>query len=217
MNPIKPSDDHIAAIAIAEIESPTLAITKQFFAVHQLADEPVSYVWFEHGRGLVYLRLKGERYYWVVEIEVENETLKPVWGSPSTHAHVYAVIYSEHATAAEITGALSLQPTETKEKGAPLPGGRRTYNEHRWYYWPNIPDCLEFEMKLSHLLADLMARVKQVHALPANCHMHINVAYYEDQDWPGGWHLDSATLRQLAELGCELDIDLYTDGPSLPD
>lgn len=201
---------------MAEIECPTLAITEQFFAVHRLADEPLAGVWADGDRRYVYLRLHNEPYYWVVVIESDpTEGAQATWGFHSAHANVYAVIYSERLTAAEISDRLSIQPSETRDKGAPLPGNRRTYNEHRWYFRPPVPEFLDFETKLASLLESLP--VKRVRSLPSDCTFRINVAYYEYQSCPAGWHLDTNALRRLVELGCELDVDLYTSGPELPD
>jgi len=33
----------------------------------------------------------------------------------------------------------------------------------------------------------------------------------------GGWDLDSTTLKRLADIGCDVDLDLYAFGPELPD
>ena len=78
-----------------------------------------------------------------------------------------------------------------------------------------VPDCLDFETKLKHILGDLLP--EKVRSLPADCELNINVAYYEYQDAPGGWNLESGTLRKLADLACDLNIDLYMSGPPLPD
>ena len=128
---------------------------------------------------------------------------------------MYAAIFSQCVPAAEISAALSLPATEEKEKGAVMPGGRRTYDEHRWYYHPSVPDCLDFETKLKHLLNELPA--DKVQSLPEDCKVSINVAYYEYQDSPGGWHLESDILKKLAVLGIDLDVDLYLSGPPLPE
>ena len=186
-------NEQLAAIALAEAKSPTLAITKQFFAVHRLAEEPVACVWQEHDCHWVYLRLYQERYYWIVRIELQNGHFGPTWGFHSPHATVYAAIFSQCVPAAEISAALSLPATEEKEKGAVMPGGRRTYDEHRWYYHPSVPDCLDFETKRKHLLSELPA--DKVQSLPEDCKVSINVAYYEYQDSPGGWHLESFLRR----------------------
>ncbi len=96
-----------------------------------------------------------------------------------------------------------------------MPGGGRSYDEHRWYYHSSVPDCLDFETKLKHLLDELSA--DKVQSLPEDCKVSINVAYYEYQDSPGGWHLESDILKKLAVLGVDLDVDLYVSGPSLPE
>ena len=213
---ITPDDEQLAAIALAEVNTPTLAITEQFFAVHCLADEPIACVWHIRDCHWVYLRLDGESYYWVVRIEQEKDgRFGPTWGFYSAHANVYAAIRSQSVPAVEISEALSLVPTDENEKGALMPGGRRSYGEHRWYFHPSVPDCLDFETKIRHLLEELPA--DKVQSLPEDCSVSINVAYYEYQAVPGGWHLDAGIIQQLAELGVDLDVDLYVGGPDLPE
>ncbi len=198
------------------MKSPTLAITEQFFAVHRLADEPVACVWHEHDCHWVYLRLDDERYYWVVRIEQQVDgQFRPTWGFHSPHANVYVAIFSHRLSTSEISAALSLSPTDEKEKGALMPGGRRVYGENRWYYCPSVPDCLDFATKLKHLLDELPA--DKVQSLREDCSVSINVAYYEYQGAPGGWHLESDILKKLAVLGVDLDVDLYVSGPPLPE
>lgn len=215
MNLAKHSDAEIAATAIAEVHGPTWGVTEQFFAVHQLADEPLACIRAGHDCQNVYLRVRGERYYWVVLVDCETQAPKIAGGFVSAHVNICAGVHSPNVTAAEISKALSLQPTKTQAKGDPIANGLRKCPEHRWYYKPNVPDCLDFEAKLKHLLCNLpTAKIRE---LPSTCEFFISIAYYEYQGWPGGWHLDSDMLQRLADLGGELDIDLYTSGPALPD
>lgn len=193
--------------------SPTLAITEQFFTAHRLADDPVACVWHDQHCHLVYLRLQDERYYWVVRIERQQDgSFTATWGFHSPHADVYAVIYSQRSIPAEISAVLSMSATDQREKGVLL--GRVALREHRWYHHSSLPDCLDFETKLKRLLDELPA--DKVHSLPGDCEVCIQVAYYEYQGCPGGWHLEPSILKQLAVLGVSLDIDLYVSGPPLP-
>ncbi len=93
------------------MNSPTLAITEQFFAVHRLAEQPIACVWHEHDCHWVYFRLHDERYYWVVRIEQQNGKFVPTWGFHSPHANVYAVIFSQRVPTAELSAAMSLSAT----------------------------------------------------------------------------------------------------------
>jgi hypothetical protein len=75
----------------------------------------------------------------------------------SLHDSGNSVAMSQRLTTAELSAALSLSPTDEREKGALMPGRGRSYEEHRWYYHPSVPDCLDFETKLRHLLEELPA------------------------------------------------------------
>ena len=82
------SKAEIGRAALAEIERPQLAITKQFFSVNSLAEkDQIAAILENKGGWSVYLRIKDEPYFWVSEIELSANDLEAVWG--------YCVPYSQ--------------------------------------------------------------------------------------------------------------------------
>jgi len=220
MTPSDASDDAIAAVALAEVRAPRLRTTAQFFSVHRLASQPIAGVWPEPGGWSVAMSLEGEPYFWVCRVERSSAGLRTVWGSHSNLAKVYLAISSDTVRPEDVTSQLGLQPYGTHIKGSPRQWNGitgRPYEDHRWYYRADCPEPLDFEAKLSRLLVDLSPRSEQLRDLAGRCAVVIQVAIYEYADSPRGWHLERGVLRNLAELGLELDVDLYVSGPALPE
>lgn len=212
--------EKVAAAALAEVNSPRLAITEQFFAVHRLAEKnPVADIWRDGRHWYVSLRLHGEPYFWVAVVEQDTEGLRATWGYSIALANVYLAAYSETLTADQITAALSLEPYETRRKGDLKLGGRSPlrFDEHRWYYRPDCPEALGFERKLARLLEDLLSRSERYRALKDELRAVVSVSLHDYAGGPSGWHLDSETITRLNDLGLQLGVDLWVSGPEMPD
>jgi hypothetical protein len=164
------------------------------------------------------LRLQDEPYFWVTKVESLPHGLQATWGFPSACANVYLAVYSDSLSADDITMALGLKPTGARKKGDRIGGrGPKVYEEHRWYYHPDCPEPLDFETKLTQLLADVSSRIEQYRLLQGKVEAVVQVAYYEYAASPSGWHLDRDTVAKLSALDLEVDVDLYVSGPELPE
>lgn len=212
-----PEYQPIVNSAIGEIALPTLGVTDQFFAVHQIAgSDPVAHVCYRKKLYWVYLHLDDQPYYWVVQIENGDEQLVPKWGFSTPHVRMCLGICSDSLSPEEITMAVNLQPREIRRKGEPISKrSERAYNEHRWFYYPDIPEPFDFDDKLQALLSALLPHASVISKMDARRTIH--VGYYEYCDYASGWHLKPETARQLADLDVALDIDLYVSGPELPE
>ena len=210
-------DEDVASVALAEVASPRLAITKQFFTVHRLDEEPVACVRFDSDRWWVYARLKDEPYFWVSIVKRQADGLAATWGFSLAYANLYLAVSSVDLTSREITAMLGLRPHKTRQKGDLIGAGPKRYQEHLWTYRPSLPEPLGFEMKLAHLLRELSSRSEQLRLMQKSCDMSVSVAYYDYAGSPSGWHLDLEMLKGLFSLNLEIDVDLYVSGPELPD
>ena len=210
-------ESDVAVVALAEVESQELALTQQFFAVHQLRrPDPIAHITNLHGCWQVYMQLEGERYYWVSVVAHADGELHAVAGNASAHSKLYLSVMSDSLSPHQVTSRLGLSPYESHRLGEMRAPGAG-YENHRWYFRPEVPACLNFEAKLAALLATLIPRRHQLEEVQAEASTYIGVAQYEYKDWAGGWHLDRSALQSLAALNLELDIDLYLGGPDLPD
>lgn len=210
----KPDTAKIEAVALSEVQSPRLGITKQFFAVHSLDEQsPVACTWRSNERWLVHLHLKDERYYFVMLIEAGKEGLGVVGGYASAHARVYLALYSEHLSPEELTSALGLEPSDVRRKGDSLREGAHKFKEHRWCVYPDCPKALEFETQLTFLFKKILPCLDKLQKLQSHLTGAVQVAYYEAACSPSGWNLDSEAVKWLHQFGLELDVDLYVGGP----
>jgi hypothetical protein len=84
------NEEEIKRIAIAEIVSPKLGVTEQFFAVHEICDnDPIKYMEHDKYKHLVYFGIRDEPFYWVVKIEAMNGKLQATWGHCNPYSRVY--------------------------------------------------------------------------------------------------------------------------------
>ncbi len=204
----------IEAFALSEARSPRLGITEQFFAVHCLDEEsPVACTWKVHERWLVHLRLKDERYFYVLVVIARGEGLGIAGGYASALARVYLALYSKELPPEEITLALGLQPSDIRRKGDSPRKGAHKFKEHRWCVYPDCPKALEFEAQLSFLLKKILPCLDKLRFLQGKVYGLVQVAYYEAACSTSGWSLNQQAVEGLHKLGLELDVDLYVSGP----
>jgi Domain of unknown function (DUF4279) len=210
-------------MAINEVQSPQFEITNQVLGVHSVVLEsgiPViarvddtSYP----DQCLIYFPLQEEDYYFVIVIEHSEGKLSVSLPYIEANVRVYLSIWSEESKPEEITSKLNLFPTEVRHKGDMNPRRSQRYEKNAWFYEPqkNIPDSLE--RKVIFLLDRTEPSREEIVRLKEQGTVHIHICYKGYQDWMGGWHLDSTTIKRLANIGCNVNLDLYAFGPELPD
>lgn len=84
--------------------------------------------------------------------------------------------------------------------------------EHRWYLEPQKDLPRSFEDKLTSLLDCLEPAKSGIAQLQGDCEACICICYEGYRDWMGGWHLDLESIRRIAALNAEVDLDLYAYG-----
>ncbi len=112
---------------------------------------------------------------------------------------------------------LGLKPTDSWRQGEP---GRRQGNPrrkfHAWLFDPAGDGPGECDQKMKALLKMLASASSGIKKLSGQCSVCICVVYsgYKNQMW--GLHWTADTLRQIAAIGADIDVDLYAYGPDLP-
>lgn len=205
--------------ALAELAAPQLAITRQFLAVHELAESPVALSEIRDQRGSVWIRIAGHPYWWVVQGRQEGEGWQIDWGYCSPRTRVYLAIYSQTLDPDRISGHLGLQPTEIRFRGTAISPRtpQRSHGEHRWYLASPSAQPLDWQSKLTALLEALQPVRNQLRELPADCSRQLRIVLEEYSEYPSGIQLSRSRLAELANLGLDLDVDRYCSGPPLPD
>lgn len=207
-------DEHaVQEVAIAEILRPTLATTQQFLAANQIIlKEQVPIVEDvilreEEQMAEVYFSIEGERYYFVVSVDLKPQ-LALRWTGMSAGNRVYFCATSQEHTWEELVAVAGIEPTRTWEKVK-----RRRH--HGFEVKPYSKETGEVEDKLQALISLLLPFAANIRALSALADVGINVAYWGYKDQMRGIHFGTDIIQGLALLNLSVDVDLYADGPDL--
>ena len=213
------NEQAIQAAAIAEILHPTLAVTEQYLAVNSIVFkeyEPViADVILREGEQVaeVYYPIEGERYYFVVYLDVEPQVaIRQTCMTAGNR--VYFLATSEEHTVDELVAKVGVEPTRAWDKGS----RRKHIPRHNGFeVCPSPKETGEVEDKLRTLIGILLPYTANIHTLSALADVGtgINIAYwgYKDEMWGIAFAKD--IIQGLAALNLSLDIDLYAGGPDL--
>lgn len=110
----------------------------------------------------------------------------------------------------EITKEIGLEPTCVVLKGEPLSNGR-SRNRSFWEFHSSLPRTEEFQdAHLSNLMVELLPRVQSIKAIGLRYASGINcVGYYKNVNF--GFHMNAELMQQCAQLGVDVDFDLYNN------
>jgi hypothetical protein len=200
---------HIVKLINEEIKNPSLGVSEQIIASHQIIYKNTLPVIAriddirELNAFYVYLPLQDEPYYWVVVIRKENNQLIISASYIESNIRMYLFIQSKDLTSAEITNKIKLNPTKTNYS-------RLKYNN--WWFEPQSDYPEELERKLDYLLNCLMPYKNEISLLSSQAYVSINIAYKGYKNWMGGWHLTTEQIQKISALKCEIDLDIYAYG-----
>ena len=221
--------DKAVQLAQAEAVAKTWGVTAQFLAVNKVvtneAGEPAVIRIDEKTRPdsyLCYFAVHGEPYFFVVVVESSKNNQLAVSGVyMEAGVRVYLLITSKTMTTAEITESVGLSPSKTHSTGEPIIKKipNRTYKENQWIYEPQVEVPGSVEEKLNTVLHGVESRAKAIASLKPICEVYVNVVY---EGWGGdcqfgGFHFNEGIMSRLCTLGAELDFDLYSFGPEMPE
>lgn len=216
--------DQVNAAALEEVRQRRLGVTQQFFQVHELAEESIALTHVRpcRQRADSFLRVRGEPYYWVVQMERTNGgNWQAHWGYCSHRARVYLSITDEELGPKLVSDWLGIDPDESHEKGTPMRPrpGSRSYNRHHWSLESPAADCRDFHNRLEDLLTTIepfAERLKQLQSRET-ISTSINAALYDSVEWTFNFGLSRSTVQQLSAAGLGIEFDLYHSGPLLAD
>jgi hypothetical protein len=203
----------IRDIAVAEIIYPTFALTKQFLAVNKIIlKENLPFIEDiilreEEKVAEVYFPIEGERYYFVVYIDIKPQvSIRSMGTSPGNR--VYFSATSEKHNLDELLVLIGVEPTRTWKKG-------KNIRHNGFEIQPSAKETGEVEDKLQAVIRLLLPFKADLQALSTIANTGIQIAYwgYKEQMW--GMHFEAETLQELGMLNLSVDIDLYAGGPDL--
>ncbi|MEO1590875.1 MAG: DUF4279 domain-containing protein [Cyanobacteria bacterium J06632_22] len=207
-------------MAISEVLNPTLGVTEQVLAVHKLAVQDGNPLILlvdkdgELGAYYIYFGIEDEPYHFVVVIRQEGKKLVASAAYIEAAIRVYLLISSTTLHPNTITEKVKLNPTRKGLLGeASHPRTPNVkFKENRWYFEPQKGVPGNLENKLNFLLDQLESAQLMIADLQDECEIYICICYAGYRGWMGGWHIDKATIRRIAALGAEVDLDLYAYG-----
>lgn len=216
--------DIIKKIAIAEVNSPTFEVTKQFLKVNKLVyenSEPkiVDIIIDEKQEGAeVYFQIENEKYFFVVFLDLKPE-ISLRFMDMSAGNKVSLLIVSESLNLSEILKNINIEPNEKWEKGALVSNQfTESYEKNSGIIFKPIEKTTgNVEDKIEVILSKLESSKNLISNLSSKCIMEIQVAYfgYKDQMW--GINLNPVLIKKIGEFNFSLDIDLYASGQELED
>lgn len=213
-----------------EIDRRTFGSTQQFLAVHEVeADEHgqprVANVFpdpNDPARFWVFFSLKGEKYFWALSLGAGSPLqLYATWIEAGTS--VEFTIHSKNIDPDELSNRVGVKATKAVRKGEQrrqrAPNGKETLSPpskgNMWSFkLESAP--VPAELRLASLLDKLEPFAERIAALPAECRRTISIAYYGYRSSMGGLNFAPDMLRRVANLGADLDVDLYARGPIYP-
>jgi hypothetical protein len=208
-------------LALTELRVPRLALTRQYLAVHRVAEDEsgplVAGVVATDGGADVYFPLVDQKYFLVICVAVGGAEPSVTFCRAEAKCSVYLSVTSDTVPPEDITTMLGLKPTDSWRQGEP---GRRQGNPrrkfHAWLFDPAGDGPGECDQKMKALLKMLASASSGIKKLSGQCSVCICVVYsgYKNQMW--GLHWTADTLRQIAAIGADIDVDLYAYGPDLP-
>jgi hypothetical protein len=216
------TNNKIIEIVINELISPTLGATVQLLAIHdfkQIDNKPIiERIDLEHNDSIaiVYIPVIDERFYFAVYVDLKQGIVTNV-GTESDNK-VYFRCTSKDLTCGQLCSMTHLQPTEGWSFGDLRKSGKSKYDFSAIHFLPN-PEPDEFEDKLIKLLDFLEKDTDGVKRLVDTTSGSIQVAmtFHNGNGMFGGPLIDKKSLKRLADLGLEINFDLYAFGNEYQD
>jgi hypothetical protein len=194
--------DEIRRIGIAEILNPTFGTTEQFLEVLKVQSVNsipiISHIKIDsaNSEAIVYFPVEGERFFIAIYLDT-GEELKIRSVETEAGSSVYLSVGTSNSSDIELP--------ITAEK---------VYDDFK-IYGTDIDQPDSVEAKIEKLLDYLEPYEETIKKISEKNDVTINVAYFGYQDQMWGLHLDSPTMRRIANLNAELDFDIYAEGKAL--
>jgi hypothetical protein len=207
----------IRKVAIQEVLSPSLTLTRQYLAVNKIMfkDSVPSIEDIilkpEENQAWVYFPVEGETYYFLVALALEPHPVVN-WVGTSPGNRVYFAATSQERNLEELLALARMEPTRTWKKGKKNGKLPRHNGFEICCYEKNTG---KVEDKLHILLDVLLPHQAGISRLLQVANIGINIAYYGYKEEMWGIYLDKEIAERLAELQLSVDIDLYAGGPDL--
>lgn len=130
--------------------------------------------------------------------------------------HITIKLTGFSCSAQEISQTIGLQPTKTAVKGQEYQIGpkhkriTKKYNENYWEFREIRSEATWISDLVSEFLKKhIIPRKKDIKETVANCEGELSIVQYVNEGCNPGLHFKKEEIALLANMGLELDIDLY--------
>jgi pyruvate formate-lyase activating enzyme-like uncharacterized protein len=110
----------------------------------------------------------------------------------------------------QISEILGIQPTKAWKKGELIGKSILRRKQNGWELKIQIPDSEDLDEHITELLKKLSPAWEKVINLNQLYYAEISCVVYSYEAQGPGLHLDKKTLKQMAELNAEVDLDYYS-------
>lgn len=209
--------DKIIKKAIEEIEQRNFGVTKQFLDIHSVVYEngkpKIAKIDTEDEAVIVYFPIENESFFFTVYLNTKPD-IKVCWTNSEAGSGVYFRATSDTLTLNELKSMTNLSPTTGWSIGDWRLNKKSQYNFSSFAFEPTHERAGKLEKKISELLDKIEQDVEGVKRLAENANALIQVHWYchNGNGMLGGIAIDKATIQRIANLGLEIDFDLYTGG-----
>lgn len=135
---------------------------------------------------------------------------------PTTRTHATLRIWPKHpgaGSAATVTQVLDMQPTKSHEAGdARSPRDTRAWGNAMWSLESDLPWESPLAVHIDRICDALEQKRDALVGLTQDGYLMDVFCFVEVENGQGGVLLDPNTLRRLADLAVELDLDIYASG-----
>lgn len=216
--------EEIRRAAFHEIAAPRFELTQQYLSVNTLVVkeglpqiEQIDICEREQ-TAEVYFPVVGEDYYFVIYLDLAPQVSVRFMGMEAG-SQVYFSVSSSVIDLQGLIQDLDRQPTETWQKATRIPNRKaeRFYEDSGFTYEISGSKSGTVDRKIAQLIdmLDGLSLDRVLHS--QDIHREIQIVYYGYQEQMNGIHLEPDTLMKLAKLNAHIDIDLYANGPDLPE
>jgi hypothetical protein len=204
-----------------EIEAKLFAVTEQFLAVHEvvlIGNKPKVAgldTESEDGTAIVYFQIVGEKFYLAIYLDTQPElSIRHVNTEPGHF--VYFLATSKNLTHQQLSSFTRLRASRSWNKGDKKEFGNAFHDYSALLFEPNS-EADEFEDKIRKLLdfleQDRDGTLKLINE--AEGCVHIVSHFHNGNTMLGAFHLSKDITRRLANLGLEINFDVYAEGNML--
>lgn len=219
----KLTDEEIIKRATEELRAPSLAITEEYLAIHDVVriDGKPKVERLDRDskttNAIIYFAVNDEKFHFAIQLST-RPAIEIIGVHMEPDHQVYFRATSETLNVGQLSVLTTLRPTTGWNKGEPRKPGGLLHKFSMIEFHPD-PEPDAFEDKLRKLLDFLETDPAGVKELVEQATGHIQVVshFHNANGMIGGPRLHEATVKRMGDLNLDIDFDLYVGGKPFRD